>query len=109
MPQGQLTVANGVLFGATSALHSTTDAALFALDTVDGTILTEAGLDIRTVQNGPSIVDDVLYQGTGGWPSCICMCDSACSSIASALLCLALAAPAREAAATLSAAIQHVH
>lgn len=75
--QGQLTVANGVLFGTTStwsngAPDTTPNAALFALSTADGSILTAAGLQNYVVQNGPSIVNDILYQGTGLCPSHAC-------------------------------------
>ena len=65
--QGQLTVANGVLFGSTGVLQSNnvTDSALFALNTTDGDILTAVGLDAATVQNAPSLADNVIFQGTG--------------------------------------------
>ena len=63
--QGQLTVANGVLFGATSTYAGSLDASLFALNTTDGTILNAVTLNNTLVQNGPSIVNNVLYQGSG--------------------------------------------
>ena len=63
--QGQLTVtSNGVLFGTTSAFDRG-EAGLFAINTTDGTILSATGLGNNLVHNGPSIVNDVLYQGTG--------------------------------------------
>lgn len=64
--QGQLTVANGVLFGATASTMPANNASLFAINTTDGTILNAVTLDNYQVQNAPSIVDNVLYQGTGG-------------------------------------------
>lgn len=62
---GQLTVANGVLFGATASTLPATNASLFAINVTDGTILNAVTLDNYQVQNSPSIVDNVLYQGTG--------------------------------------------
>lgn len=58
-------MANGVLFGATATNVGTTDASLFALNATDGTILSAVVLDNFLVQNAPSIVDNVLYQGSG--------------------------------------------
>ena len=74
--QGQLTVANGVLFGATASSIGSHNASLFAINTIDGSILNAVTLDNYQVQNAPSIVDDVLYQGTG-MP---CMRCTACCS-----------------------------
>ena len=63
--QGQLTVtSNGVLFGTTSVFDKG-EAGLFAIDTSDGTILSATRLGNNLVHNGPSIVNDVLFQGTG--------------------------------------------
>ena len=69
--QGQLTVANGVLFGATSSGNDSSIASLFALNATDGTVLTAVTLDNVLVQNGPSIVNNILYQGAG---DCIFHC-----------------------------------
>ena len=63
--QGQLTVANGVLFGTTSSGDDSLTASLFALNVTNGVILTAVTLNNTLVQNGPSIVDNVLYQGAG--------------------------------------------
>ena len=63
--QGQLTVANGVLFGATSTYAGSLEASLFAINTTDGTILNAVTLNNTLVQNAPSIVNNVLYQGSG--------------------------------------------
>lgn len=63
--QGQLTVANSVLFGTTSSSDDSLTASLFALNVTDGTILTAVTLNNTLVQNGPSIVDNILYQGAG--------------------------------------------
>jgi len=63
--QGQLTVANGVLFGTTSSSDDSPTASLFALNVTDGTILTAVTLNNTLVQNGPSIVNNILYQGAG--------------------------------------------
>ena len=63
--QGQLTVANGVLFGTTSSSNDSLIASLFALNATDGTIITAVTLDNALVQNGPSIVNNILYQGAG--------------------------------------------
>ncbi|KAL0046900.1 hypothetical protein WJX82_001192 [Trebouxia sp. C0006] len=62
---GQLTVANSVLFGTTSSSDDSLTASLFALNVTDGTILTAVTLNNTLVQNGPSIVDNILYQGAG--------------------------------------------
>ncbi|DBA77714.1 TPA: hypothetical protein ACH3X2_008409 [Trebouxia sp. C0005] len=62
---GQLTVANGVLFGTTSSGDDSLTASLFALNVTDGTILTAVTLNNTLVQNGPSIVNNLLYQGAG--------------------------------------------
>lgn len=58
-------MANGVLFGATASVVPATNASLFAINVTDGTILNAVTLDNYQVQNSPSIVDNVLYQGTG--------------------------------------------
>ncbi len=63
--QGQLTVAKGVLFGTTSSSDDSLTASLFALNITDGTILTAVTLNNTLVQNGPSIVNNILYQGAG--------------------------------------------
>jgi len=58
-------VANGVLFGTTSSSDDSLTASLFALNVTDGTILTAVTLNNTLVQNGPSIVNNILYQGAG--------------------------------------------
>jgi len=58
-------VANGVLFGTTSSGDDSLTASLFALNVTDGTILTAVSLNNTLVQNGPSIVNNILYQGAG--------------------------------------------
>ena len=58
-------MANGVLFGTTSSGDDSLTASLFALNVTDGTILTAVSLNNTLVQNGPSIVNNILYQGAG--------------------------------------------
>ncbi len=54
-----------MLFGACGSSGDAADASLFAINTTDGTFLNAVTLNNSLVQNGPSIVDNVLYQGTG--------------------------------------------
>ena len=65
--QGPIALVNGVLISSGDYLEAAGPPGLLYIDASNGTILNEISLGDRVTSNsGPSIVDDIIYVGTGG-------------------------------------------